>query len=344
MFLLWWRMPEEGRRHVWQLYGKFSGLMFCGSIFGAVSWGVNMQALVLNFSTDRNKTTLSEAESLMYQAKIRQLLAAFSVLYALEFICVSMAKLMVLDRMREFVARSTVVLGFKTRHFNVAKKALVSFVIGGNLAGLGGNIAVALYYDKTAQMYNAASAAYSAGDTVYGSNLTATGREQNQVASFTRSVQAYCEVAVLLMIVLSFVIVGILCMQRIRSALLETERNTRAAGRYLRLRIVGTSTFTFVAFLLRSVFSIMYSIANGLQNGAVANKCPNGNNPCLNPCFNVHKVIQLWLIYSPEFQLMVVMISSPLALLVALWGMTSERILREMRTNTSENSSQIHSL
>ena len=34
---------------------------------------------------------------------------------------------------------------------------------------------------------------------------------------------------------------------------------------------------------------------------------------------------------TPEFQLIVVLISSPLALLVALWGMTSEQTLQHMR-------------
>ena len=46
--------------------------------------------------------------------------------------------------------------------------------------------------------------------------------------------------------------------------------------------------------------------------------------------------MQGWLIYTPEFQLVVMLISSPLALLVALWGMTSERTLQQME------SSQLH--
>jgi hypothetical protein len=43
--------------------------------------------------------------------------------------------------------------------------------------------------------------------------------------------------------------------------------------------------------------------------------------------------MQVWLIYTPEFQLMVVMISSPLSLLVALSGMTTDRALRQMQSN-----------
>ena len=42
-------MDGEGRRGVWRLYGWFSGLMLCGSCFGAVAWGARMQQFVLDF-------------------------------------------------------------------------------------------------------------------------------------------------------------------------------------------------------------------------------------------------------------------------------------------------------
>jgi hypothetical protein len=37
-----------------------------------------------------------------------------------------------------------------------------------------------------------------------------------------------------------------------------------------------------------------------------------------------------WMDYIPQFQLMVVLISSPLSLMVALWGMTSKKLLKMM--------------
>ena len=43
--------------------------------------------------------------------------------------------------------------------------------------------------------------------------------------------------------------------------------------------------------------------------------------------------MQVWLLYTPEFQLTVVLISSPLALLIALWGMTDKRTLQQMQSN-----------
>ena len=46
--------------------------------------------------------------------------------------------------------------------------------------------------------------------------------------------------------------------------------------------------------------------------------------------------IQRWLFYTPEFQLSVELISSPLTLLVALWGMTSKHTLRLMQSRRRE--------
>jgi len=47
MFLRWWRMELEDRPRVWELYGWFSGLMLCGSCFGAVAWGIRDHVLAL---------------------------------------------------------------------------------------------------------------------------------------------------------------------------------------------------------------------------------------------------------------------------------------------------------
>ena len=48
-------------------------------------------------------------------------------------------------------------------------------------------------------------------------------------------------------------------------------------------------------------------------------------------CYNVYSHITQWNAYTPEFQTTVVLISSPLTLLVALWGMTSKLTLQLMR-------------
>ncbi len=83
-----------------------------------------------------------------------------------------------------------------------------------------------------------------------------------------------------------------------------------------------------MTFLLRAVFSIIYALANVLQN--IGDR-PSTDNPCDASCFNVFAIMQAWLELTPEFQLSVELISSPVALLVASWGMTSARTLQVMR-------------
>ena len=99
--------------------------------------------------------------------------------------------------------------------------------------------------------------------------------------------------------------------------------------RLRRWQIVGTAGFVFVTFLLRAVYSTMRAVAEGLQDDDAS--CPSGINQCDASCYNVYTLMQRWLDYTPEFQQSVELISSPLTLLVALWGMTSKRALQAMR-------------
>ncbi len=94
---------------------------------------------------------------------------------------------------------------------------------------------------------------------------------------------------------------------------------------------MGTAAFVFVTFLLRGIFSTMNALSNALQNNGA--NCPT---PCDIPCNNVWALIQNWLDLTPEFQLTVVQISSPLALLFALWGMTDKRTLQHMRAGRGQ--------
>jgi hypothetical protein len=43
--------------------------------------------------------------------------------------------------------------------------------------------------------------------------------------------------------------------------------------------------------------------------------------------------MQRWIIRTPEFRLGIVLISTPLAMIVCLWGMTSKRMIQLMNSN-----------
>ena len=95
------------------------------------------------------------------------------------------------------------------------------------------------------------------------------------------------------------------------------------------MRFVGATAFVFVAFVLRATFSAM---------SAVARQWRQIDESCLDicECHNVYAHITVWLAYTPEFQLVVILVSSPLALLVALWGMTSKATLYLMKSSQRE--------
>ena len=323
-------MDGQGRQWAWWLYGWFSGLMLCGSCFGAVAWGALMQVLVLTFNVDNNpSSTLTNAQQASTLAQAQRWVAAFVVAYAMEFLCLSAAKLMVLDRMMEFAMRKGEGVW---RRWVVGGRVVMAAVVAGNVVGLGGNVAAAVYFQRTAEYISAASAAFAANNTAHGSNFVVLAQQEAQLAASTQSLQSFCEVAVLLLIIVAFAVVGAACARRVSSALPDMTDAYAAAGRQLRLQIVGTAAFVFVTFLLRAVYSTMFALANELQNDGNAVNCPSSNQ-CDASCFNVYRLMQVWLIYTPEFQLMVVMISSPLSLLVALSGMTTDRALRQMQSN-----------
>jgi len=327
MFLRWWRMDGEGRRRVWRLYGWFSGLMLCGSMFGAVAWGAGMQVLVLIYINFHSSSAHRKAQYYSSYAQLERWSAVYFITYAMEFLCLSVAKLMVLDRMSDFAAPKG---DGMSRRWVVGGRVVLAAVVAINVVGLGGNVAAAVYMAQSAESFSAASAAYAANNTADADKLVSLGEQQEQLAVSTEAVQLVCEIAVLLLIIVAFAVVGAACARRVSSALVDMTDAFAASGRQLRLQIVGTAAVVFVTFLLRAVYSTMFALANALQDNAVS--CPS-NNRCDASCYNVYEFMRLWLIYTPEFQVTVVLISSPLALLVALWGMTSERTLQLMQSN-----------
>ena len=98
--------------------------------------------------------------------------------------------------------------------------------------------------------------------------------------------------------------------------------------------MVVTTVVVFVAFVVRSVQSTMFAVARQLQDGA--RRCSGVTGPCDPSCFNVFTLIWRWASFTPEFQVTIVLVSSPLALLVALWGITSRQTLHAMKSKEQE--------
>ena len=312
---------------MWVLYGWFSGLMCVGSVFGAVAWAAWMQFLVALYSTYTTSPTPPMSQLQSFNAQSDYWAAAFYVPYAIEFLCLSVAKLLVLHRMADFAVPKGDGL---SKRLAVGGRVVMAAVVVGNVVGLCGNVAAAVYAKQSGDLYSASSAAFTANNTDAGNNFNNEANQKISVASDAESVQNFCEVAVLLIIILAFGVVGIASARRLSSALRHMNDEHGAAGRQLRRQIVGTAAFVFVTFPLRAVFSTMNALSSALQ--IEVSNCAS----CDPTCSNVWLLIGIWLQFTSEFQLSVVLISSPLALIVALWGMTSERTLQHMRSGREQ--------
>jgi hypothetical protein len=259
--------------------------------------------------------------------------AVFCVAYAAEFCCLSLAELMVLDRMWVFAVHG------KSRLWIVAGWFVMLVVFICNIVGLASNVAASVYFKDASSCLAEASRLFEIRMTIEGDAMFASCAEINAKAFTMASIQSFCEVVTLLIIVIAFVVVGIACAHRVSSALLvlpllaRTQGEvTAAAGKKLRLRIVGTTVFVFAVFLLRSGYSTLHALAHTLQDSGKTCPAVSSGRLFCSSCYNTFTHIGAWMNRTPEFQVTVVLVSSPVAMLVALWGMRTTKRTQRSKT------------
>ncbi len=216
---------------------------------------------------------------------------------------------------------------------------VMAVVVLGNAVGLAANIAAAVHAQRAAEAASTASALFAANSTQLAFEAVSLSQTELQLSISISAVQSFCEVAVLLLIVAAFVVAGLVCARIMRSRLrilraLDADSASAAAVRELRRQIVVTTVVVFVAFVVRSVQSTMFAVSRQLQDSA--RRCPGVSDPCDPSCYNVFAHFGQWAAFTPEFQVTIVLVSSPLALLVALWGMTSKQTLHAIKSKEQE--------
>ena len=213
---------------------------------------------------------------------------------------------------------------------------VMAVVVLGNAVGLAANVAAAVHVQRAAEAASAASALFAANSNPAALESYALSQSELQLAVSISAVQSFCEVAVLLLIVAAFVVAGVV-FARVMSSRLRAANAASApaaAGREARRRMVITTVVVFVAFVVRSVNSTLFAVARQLQD--IAAIFPERTGVCDPSCRNVFFHILQWMLRTPEFQVTVVLLSSPLTLLVALWGMTSRQTLQAMKSKEQE--------
>jgi hypothetical protein len=258
-------------------------------------------------------------------------------MYPMTFCCLAVSKLLALDRMRIFA-------NFQDQRWQNAGRLLVIIVIASNVIGFIGNIVSASYFIQASNFYmRAASSVDSSNSTAISYKQDAKVSRQN--GSTAGAVHLFCELLVLLLIILGFLVAGVASSRKIRASMasvrgLTTRDSTIAesqkviqlieVGVQLRRQTIITTATIFLSFLLRVIYNVMFAVANSLNNSSIV--CDQFIDRC-SSCYNNYTYLQVWMLYTPEFHYIIVFVAQNAALLVALWGMTSGRALEIMRNN-----------
>jgi hypothetical protein len=318
MFVRLRRMSAEQKKVAWKNQRLFVYLAFSSSLFGALAFGSRWRHLSLMYSSNELLATRNPSNDVLengyeqYRARLHWA-AVYGVLYPIELWFTLLAKLTVLARLQRFSSTA-----HQRSRWSVCNRVSAAIMLLCMSAGFIGNCAAAVYYVRASDLMGEAAAAFSVNKTSLGYNISLLARQEDAVANNCASVQRFSEVSVLIIVIVSFLVVGVFSSRVISSALRRLFRaasalrsgggvNNRSAeirdlvqeastqGKELRVRLVVTIAFIFSTVLLRATVSIFYAVAQGLQD----NGNPCSGNRC-SPCRNVYSNIQGWILYTPE--------------------------------------------
>ena len=106
-------------------------------------------------------------------------------------------------------AASTPEAGPIAQRFEAQGRVLLLVVTFGNVVGLCSNIAASVYTARAASYSDAAAAAFNADNAAEGMRLSQLVNPSFNLADIAQSVQQFCEVVVLLIIIVAFTVVGV---------------------------------------------------------------------------------------------------------------------------------------
>ena len=335
---LWLRRWATGgvKNRMWGQLGWFCALVCVGSVVGAIGWGAQMQTNSLYYESFAPANTRRDNYALL--ASAARWFACFLVLYPVEFLCFILPKLMLLARLTAQISQANASLAGRAQ---IAIKALMAALVLCSLAGILANVTAAAYFVQLAGLQqHAADFCYAQGsDTNSSLAFIEEGNAVRAKAYTAASVQGIFEAIALLLIALAFVVVVIFSIAMFRRAervgneallsattrLNTADRRTatvlaivddtvRAAAEQ-RQRLVVACTVVLVTFPARAAVDLLNSYAS-------FNDPYNPACTICGPCQSLPYLIKTWLIYTPEFQPIIVTLSSPLPLVVSLWIIT----------------------
>ena len=342
-----------GWEGAWGQLGLFSSTLCVGSVVGAVAWGANIQNNAFQYEAQVRFDIIPQQGYALFATSLR-FASVFVILYGFEFLCLVMCKLMLLGRLATSAGQSSPtdvpeMSGVRRRWLTVSGRALPNVyrvmagaVVVGSVVGMVADAVAGAYgVQQAGLMYQAAGACDAAGnDTNSSLAFFNAANVISTKASTAQSVQSSSEALTLLIVSVAFLAIvswssALFRMLERFSArvLLQFTLNDRgnipaheanvarivadamqAAAEHQR-RLTAACVIVLVTFPARVAFDLLNAYAD--FNDPFNNDC----SQC-EPCQSTRILINTWLIYTPEFQPIVVAVSSPLPLTLSLWLLT----------------------
>ena len=156
-----------------------------------------------------------------------------------------------------------------------------------------------------------------------------------------------CEGCSLVIMLVSFLAAGVFSIRRFSKG--DTNRSSEVGRKNskVRLQIIVTVLTVFVTFLMRSVYAA--ALAASRRGRFVTPfkgnaRCGASASVFCDPCQDLGVVVQSWLYLYPAFSFTVFLLSSPVTILVALWGMTTGHILQNLWSRIQRKAPLLESL
>jgi hypothetical protein len=364
---------------MWEQLGWFSVLVCAGSVAGVVTWVANIQFGALNY--EGNALGVTARQSFTLFASSNRWFTVFYIFYPVEFLCLIMAKVMLLGRLSNHASHN---YNSQERHWDdgvgycdcIGEYALEKLhriiskaVALASVAGVLALVVAAAYNVKLAGVTDDRAAA-ACGAQGNASNVCNTLKNDFtnfiNIAEDAAAVQSVLEAIVLVVMCAAYMVFIPVCVfmfGRAERRLIrilgyieykldhtsvelpaqyspqaadgvsgaaadahiqmrcdnakELLRATLAEATAQRRRFVAACAIVLVTFFLRASFDLLraYSRLN-VQYNPLCHAC--------DPCQMDQVLIGTWLFYTPEFQAIVVALSSPLPLAVSLWLMMTK--------------------
>ena len=214
-FILWKRLHRSVKCQIWHLFGWFSALAASGCFIGAFAFAANMMQLSEGFEANSDSDSAAQSDFHLLYEKVFRWKAVYVALFPLEFMCISIAKLLVLERLYNFVLpmlHSSIAL--RLRRFGFAT---IFCVVACNAIAVAANIAQAVHLSRAASLMQQAAAN---PDAAAANSLSASAMSLfHQQAQPLATLQSMCETTLLLVIIVAYAIMGVYSMRRINGAL-----------------------------------------------------------------------------------------------------------------------------